>query len=67
MKEGTETEPYSTYLDLIEKELGNALADLNRLRSLEKQREAAKGRYVMLKISLGNIRHYLRELEDLDP
>jgi hypothetical protein len=60
MDEETEAGPYLTHLDRIEKELGTALADLDRLRSLEKRNEAAKSRYVMLKVALDNCVHFLR-------
>jgi hypothetical protein len=65
MNEDAEGGPYSTYLDLIEKELGNALADLNGLRSLEKRKEAAKGRCLMLMAALDNCGNFLRKLEKL--
>jgi hypothetical protein len=40
-------------------------ADLERLRSLEKRKEAAKSRYAMLKVALDNCVHFLRNLESL--
>jgi hypothetical protein len=65
MSEDTAVGPFSTYLDLVERELRTALADLDRLRSLEKLKEAAKGRYVMLKAALDSCGHFLRKLEPL--
>ena len=63
MTEDTETTPYSLYLDLIEGELGNALVDVYRLRSLEKQKEAARDRCLMLMAALDNCLIFLRKLE----
>jgi hypothetical protein len=63
MTEDTETTPYSLYLDLIEGELGNALVDVYRLRSLEKQKEAARDRCLMLMAALDNCVIFLRKLE----
>ena len=65
MEEDTLAGPYSLYLDLIERELGTALADLNRLRSLQRRKEAAKDRCLMLRVALSNFRYYIRELENL--
>ena len=65
MSEDTAVGPFSNYLDLVERELRIALADLDRLRSLEKLKEAAKGRYVMLKAALDSCGHFLRKLEPL--
>ena len=63
MTEDTETTPYSLYLDLIEGELGNALVDVYRLRSLEKQKEPARDRCLMLMAALDNCVIFLRKLE----
>jgi hypothetical protein len=63
MTEDTETTPYSLYLDLIEGELGNALVDVYRLRSLQKQKEAARDRCLMLMSALDNCLIFLRKLE----
>jgi hypothetical protein len=63
MTEDTETTPYSLYLDLIEGELGNALVDVYRLRSLQKQKEAARDRCLMLMAALDNCLIFLRKLE----
>jgi len=63
MTEDTETTPYSLYLDLIEGELGNALVDVYRLRSLEKQKGAARDRCLMLMAALDNCLIFLRKLE----
>jgi hypothetical protein len=63
MTDDTETTPYALYLDLIEGELGNALVDVYRLRSLEKQKEAAKDRCLMLMFALDNCLIFLRKLE----
>jgi len=63
MTEDTETTPYSLYLNLIEGELGNALVDVYRLRSLEKQKEAARDRCLMLMAALDNCVIFLRKLE----
>jgi hypothetical protein len=63
MTEDTETTPYSLYLDLIEGELGNALGDVYRLRSLQKQKEAARDRCLMLMAALDNCLIFLRKLE----
>jgi hypothetical protein len=63
MTEDTETTPYSLYLDLIEGELGNALVDVYRLRSLERQKEAARDRCLMLLAALDNCLIFLRKLE----
>jgi hypothetical protein len=65
MTEDTETTPYSLYLDLIEGALGNALVDINHLRSLEKQKDAAKDRRLMLWAALDNCGSFLRQLEAL--
>jgi hypothetical protein len=65
MNEDTPVGPFSIYLDLVERELRTALVDLDRLRSLEKLKEAAKSRYVLLKAALDSCGHFLRRLEPL--
>ena len=65
MEDDTEATPYSLYLDLIERELGNALGDVKWLRSLEKHKEAATDRCVMLLGALDNCRQFLGKLEPL--
>ena len=67
MDEDTEATPYSLYLDLIERELGNALGDVKWLRSLQQHKEAAKDRCVMLLAALDNCRQFLGKLEHLLP
>jgi hypothetical protein len=49
MDEDTEAGPYLIYLNLIEKELGAALADLDRLRESGETETGSKAATFMLK------------------
>ena len=54
--------PIEIWCDLLERELKIALEDLEKVRKSDKAQ--AKNTCHMLRVALGNARHYLSEIQD---